>query len=172
MLISVFILDDLILGFCCSSLTRETGEFELVLQVNQLTMWVSHPKNQSIFPNISKIYERCLLKPMSAYFEDGIQTIASQENCPLLGLGLVLGLGAIFLYGNCLRTFENIFSRFQYGFRKGLSVQFCLIPMTEKCKKSVHKGKTIASLLTDLCKAFDCLPHDFIIAKSKGRNPF
>ena len=37
-LISVFILDDLILGFCYSSLTRETDGFELVLQPNQLTM--------------------------------------------------------------------------------------------------------------------------------------
>ena len=38
----------------------------------------------------------------------GIWTIAPEENCPRLGLGLglgiVLGLGAIFLGGNCPRT--------------------------------------------------------------------
>ena len=33
-------------------------------------------------------------------------------------------------------------------------------------KTSVDKGKTFAVLLTDLCKALDCLPHDLIIAKS------
>ena len=49
----------------------------------------------SIMPNISKIYERCLFKPISNYF-------------------------------------ENIFSKFQCGFRQGLSAQYCLISMIEK----------------------------------------
>ena len=82
----------------------------------------------SILPNISKIYERCLFKPISNYF-------------------------------------ENIFSKFQCGFRQGLSAQYCLISMIEKWEKSVDKGKTFAALLTDLSKAFDCLSHDLIIAK-------
>ena len=37
--------------------------------------------------------------------------------------------------------------------------------MIEKWKNSVDKGKTFGALLTDLSKAFDCLPHDLIIAK-------
>ena len=37
--------------------------------------------------------------------------------------------------------------------------------MIEKWKKSVAKGKTFATLLTDLSKVFDCLPHDLDIAK-------
>ena len=50
MLVSVCLLDDLILGFCYSSLSLETGGFELitstitlVLQVNRLTKCASHP---------------------------------------------------------------------------------------------------------------------------------
>ena len=46
----VCLLDELILGFCYSDLTLETGEFELassitlVLQANRLTKCASHPK--------------------------------------------------------------------------------------------------------------------------------
>ena len=54
---------------------------------------------------------------------------------------------------------------FQCGFRQSVSAQYCLISMIEKWKKSVGKGKTFAALLADLNKAFDCLPHDLIIAK-------
>ena len=40
--------------------------------------------------------------------------------------------------------------------------QWTLLPdiLIEKWKKSVDKGKTFAALLTDLSKAFDCLPYD------------
>ena len=49
MLISVCLPDNLILGFCYSNLTQETGKLELasiitlVLQANQLTKCASHP---------------------------------------------------------------------------------------------------------------------------------
>ena len=37
--------------------------------------------------------------------------------------------------------------------------------MIEKWKKSVDNGGVFGALLTDLCKAFDCILHDLIIAK-------
>ena len=48
---SFCLLDDLILSFCCSNLTKETGGLELALtitlelQANQLTKCASHPHN-------------------------------------------------------------------------------------------------------------------------------
>ena len=37
--------------------------------------------------------------------------------------------------------------------------------MIEKLQKSLDSGGASAALLTDLSKAFDCLPHDLLIAK-------
>ena len=82
----------------------------------------------SILPNISKVYERCLYDQISDYF-------------------------------------QNIFSKYQCGFRKGYSAQHCLLVMIEKWKKMVDWGGVLGALLTDLSKAFDCIPHDLIIAK-------
>ena len=59
----------------------------------------------------------------------------------------------------------KFFSKFQCGFCQGISAQHCLLVMMEKWKNSVDKGKTFGALLADISKAFDCLPHDLIIAK-------
>ena len=40
--------------------------------------------------------------------------------------------------------------------------------MIEKWRNNKDKGKSCAALLTDLSKAFDCILHDFLIAKLKA----
>ena len=60
---------------------------------------------------------------------------------------------------------DKFLSKYQCGFRKGYNAQHCLLAMIEKWKKAVDNGNVFGALLTDLSKAFDCLPQDLIIAK-------
>ena len=60
---------------------------------------------------------------------------------------------------------DKFLSKYQCGFRKGYNAQHCLLAMIEKWKKAVYNGNVFGALLTDLSKAFDCLPHDLIIEK-------
>ena len=60
------------------------------------------------------------------------------------------------LYKQIENYMDNILSNFQCGFRKGF------IGMIEKAKSIMDKGGHFSALLTDLSKAFDCLPHDLL----------
>ena len=69
------------------------------------------------------------------------------------------------MYEQIETYFENIFSKYQCGFRKGYNAQHCLMVLIEKWKESVDNGGVFGALLTDLSKAFDCLNHELLIAK-------
>ena len=74
------------------------------------------------------------------------------------------------IYERCINKqleeyFQALLSKYQCGFRKGYSVINALLPMFEKWRKSLDAGGAFGALLTDLSKAFDCLPHELLIAK-------
>ena len=60
---------------------------------------------------------------------------------------------------------NQIFSKYQCGFRKGYNAQHCLMAMIEKWRKFLDIGGHAGGLLTDLSKAFDCIDHELLIAK-------
>ena len=51
------------------------------------------------------------------------------------------------------------------GFRKGHSTQHLLLKLVEKWRKTLDNKGTAGTILMDLSKAFDSLPHDLLIAK-------
>ena len=69
------------------------------------------------------------------------------------------------MYDQMYKYFDQIFSKFQCGFRKGFSTQNCLLYIIENWKESLDQGGHYGTLLTDLSKAFDCIMHDLLIAK-------
>ena len=69
------------------------------------------------------------------------------------------------IFRQILNYMESFLSKYQFGFQKGYSTQHCLLFMLEKWKRAVDNGKVFGILLTDLPKAFDCLSHEFLLAK-------
>ena len=69
------------------------------------------------------------------------------------------------IFKQLIMFFEPTFSKYQYEFRKSHSAQHRLQTMNEKCKECLESNGANGALLTDLSKAFDCLPHSLLIAK-------
>ena len=61
--------------------------------------------------------------------------------------------------------FQDKLSEILYGFREGYSTQHALIRLIEKWKKCLDASGIVGTILMDLSKAYDCLPHDLLIAK-------
>ena len=60
---------------------------------------------------------------------------------------------------------NQILSKHITAYRKCHSWQHVLLKLTEDWRKHIDENKIVGGLLMDLSKAFDCLPHESLIAK-------
>ena len=61
--------------------------------------------------------------------------------------------------------FNEIMSKFLSAYRKNVSCQNVLVRLIEQRREYLDNNKLGGAELMDLSKAFDCLPHDPLIAK-------
>ena len=71
------------------------------------------------------------------------------------------------LYDQIYSHMDKYLSPDLCGFRKGYSAQYCLMIMLKRWNKALDKKIIAGAILTDLSKAFDCLHHEFSIAKHR-----
>ena len=70
------------------------------------------------------------------------------------------------ILGKQLDSFmQTKFSPYLCGFRKGYSTQHAILKLLENWRAHLDKGENVGTILCDLSKAFDTLPHDLLIAK-------
>ena len=83
-------------------------------------------------------------------------------------ISLLPSLSKVFermIYDQLYSHFTGFFSPFLCGFRSKHSTQHALLNLLLNWQKTLdHKG-VVGAVLMDLSKAFDCLPHDLLIAK-------
>ena len=60
---------------------------------------------------------------------------------------------------------ESKLSKKLCGFRKRYSTQHALLLLLKNWQEGLNKKEKIGTLLMDLSKAYDCIPHDLLIAK-------
>ena len=69
------------------------------------------------------------------------------------------------VYYQIYKYFNHVLSKWEHGFCKGFSTQYCLLVITNKWLKCLDIGVITGAILTDLSKAFDCSLHDISITK-------
>ena len=69
------------------------------------------------------------------------------------------------LYNQLNSFFENKLSKFLCGFRRNYSTQHTLFRLLKDWQLCLDNSGVVGTILMDLSKAYDCLPHDLLIAK-------
>ena len=64
-----------------------------------------------------------------------------------------------------ISVLNNIFSPYLAAYRESCSTQHVLIRLREEWRENLDNKFTVRGVLMDLSNAFDCIPHDLLIAK-------
>ena len=126
-----------------------------------LTNIINSTIRKGIFPDFAKI---AMVKPIYKNPKDGNK----QDKTQYRPVSILSGFSKVFerYYLNSMLNHVNqILSKYISAYRKGHSCQNVLLKLTEEWRANLDQNKVVGALLIDLSKAFDCLPHDLLIAK-------
>ena len=69
------------------------------------------------------------------------------------------------IFDQLSRHANKVLSKLLCGFRKAHSTQHALFRLLQSWQKALDNSEYVGTVLMDLLKAYDCIPHDFLIAK-------
>ena len=91
-----------------------------------------------------------------------------KTNCrPVSILPLISKVYERLIYNQLSEYSESFLSHIICGFRKAHSTQHALFKLFQFWQKELNDGGFIGTILMDLSKAYDCIPHELLLAKLK-----
>ena len=127
--------------------------------------------------NLQLMPKWSLMQPISQIFADDLKlaevrpifkkesTLDKKNYRPVSVLPCMTKLFESVLIDQMTSFLEPAMSPHISGFRKGYSCESVLLNLIDNCKQALDNKQYCATVLTDLSKAFDCLPHGFLVSK-------
>ena len=113
---------------------------------------------ESIFPDAEK---RASVTPVFKKDDKLLKT----DYTPISVLNIFSKVFERFLLNQMLPFIENVTSSLLSAYQSKCSTQHVLLRLIEPWRTCLDNDRLVGAVLMDLFKAFDCLPHDLLIAK-------
>ena len=126
-----------------------------------LTKAINLSIESSKFPNLMK-YGR--ISPIYKNPPDGSR-LYKTDHRPITVLTIFSKIEERYIFNSMIEFTNSILSDKVSAYRKGYSSQHVVLKLTEQWRTHLDKNERVGALLMDLSKAFDCLPHELLIAK-------
>ena len=125
-----------------------------------LSIAINNSFKQNIFPDNAKV---ACVKPLDKKNPENKHSISNFR--PVSILNTFSKIYEKFSKDFLISEIEMFLSPFLAAYRKSYNTQHVLIKMIEEWRENLDKKFFVGAVLTDLSKAFDCIPHDLLIAK-------
>ena len=124
-----------------------------------LSKTMNNSVSKGVFTNAAKI---ALVSPLDKKTPDKNSVLNYRPVSILLTFSKILRK----VIKNCLmKSMDTYFSPHLSAYRASYSMQDVLLRLIEEWKINLDNNFVVGAVLMDLSKAFDCIPHDLLIAK-------
>ena len=124
-----------------------------------LTIIINSILKRNAFSDSAKVASICPI------FKSKGEKTKIKDFMPVSILNYFLRVYERFIHKNLVSSVTNFLSDFISAYRKGYSTNHVLLRLIENWKAALDSNLFTGAVLMDLSKAFDCIPHDLLIAK-------